>query len=126
MNCAIRFLFLATVILGVSGCDDYVYTPVNEGRAAVKDRSKGVFTVEFEEVSEKIHFGYTQKGISVLNGSIGKEKSSIYYSHGKSSDGNERVVADTNLDGIPDFWLLVNPDQKVLKKVPINPIELPF
>jgi len=126
MSCAISFLFLAALIFGISGCDDYTQTRVSEGRAAVKSRSQGVFTVEFEDSSEKIHFGYTQKGITVLNGSIGKEKSSIYHSHGKDEHGNERVVADANLDGIPDFWLLVSPNQEVLKKVPIDPIELPF
>ena len=125
MNCVTKISSVAILAMWLAGCSEDAEKK-DYNKASIGDSKNGVFTIEREKEPEKIHFGYTIHGEVIMNGSIGGEKSTIYFSQGKDSDGNEIVVADANLDGIPDFWLLIGPSNEVLRRVPIDRIHSPF
>lgn len=126
MNYVTKLFSTASLIVCLAGCSEKVPEESKESFAAINDRNGGVFTVEFDDETSTLHFGYsTEEGI-LMNGSISQEQSAIYHAFGRDESGNEIVLADTNFDGMPDFWLLVSSQNEVLKKVPAEPYQVPF
>lgn len=81
--------------------------------------------IESSLEGNSIHFGLVNCGEIVFSGHSDPEHTKIFFSHGKSNTGTELVLSDINADGIPDYWLVIDPESENIKKIKVDPINIP-
>ena len=110
-----------------AGCMDSSTADISSSsKASLVGGDQGIFTIELEEVTGKIHYGYTVGDNIVFNGHVGSTDSVQYYNYSRNSAGQETIIADVGVDGIPDYWIMIGVDGEVLEKVPFAEFESPF
>ena len=73
----------------------------------------------------RIHFGLSDSNNIIFNGFSDPEGTKMFFSHGVDDNGVELVLVDSNADGMPNYWMIIDPSKEEIQRVKLPGISLP-
>lgn len=121
-------VLLSVGALPFLGCSPKDSGDIVQLKKSLKDESGNVFTIELDSGGSKIHFGYSDSidGGIYFSGHVSKDNRVIYHTHSRDDAGLETIIADVGCDGVPDYWILMDPGGEVIERRKIDELKSPF